>query len=59
MTHEKHTHVNFDVLVVLRDALRFAGAHRILTDNEYDALLHANAKIEQGPETCSSWPSTD
>ena len=39
------THISLDVLVILRDALREKGRKCILSENEYDALLHANAKI--------------
>ena len=52
------THVSLAVLIVLRDALRSLPEWRLdeFSPDEQDALLHANAKIEAGPEHCSSWP---
>jgi hypothetical protein len=51
------THVNVELLKVLRDALREKGKETILTPEQYDAILHANAKIEWGNEHCSRWPA--
>jgi len=50
------THINLGVLRVLRDTLREKGTRVTLSDVEYDALTHANAKLEAGPEFCQTWP---
>jgi len=39
--------ISAEVLIVLRDALREKGKVQILSEVEYDALLHANAKLER------------
>jgi len=40
--------VSAEVLIVLRDALREKGKTRILSEEEYDALLHVNTKLSKG-----------
>lgn len=35
------------VVLILREALREKGARQILTDDEYDALLHVNAVLNK------------
>jgi len=42
--------ISLEVLVILRDALREKGQKKILTEAEYDALLHANAIIKMDSE---------
>lgn len=37
--------IDVQVLILLRDCLREKGAKQMLTDDEYDALLHVNALI--------------
>ena len=37
--------IDIEVVKILRDSLRDKGTRQILTEDEYDALIHTNAKI--------------
>jgi len=39
--------IDLKTLRTLRDALREKGRHQLLSEDEYDALLHANALLAQ------------